>query len=349
MKQRVLFYSSVASMEYFSTQKFYVNDINILQDLDYHVILSNRILDALRFWRYDFVFAYFYRKSFFVAFIAKLCGRRTYFTGGIDDLNRDYASSWRYFIQKFFFKLCYYISESCIIVSDADLANIMRFFHKKKYNHISFSEHSIDTNKFIASDPKYSYFTTIVWMDNIGNVIRKGVDKAIYVFYELKKYEEFRNYKFVIIGKNGAGTEYLTDIVAQLNLADDVIFTGNISEDKKINYLKKSRYYFQLSLYEGFGLAALEALCAGNILIHSGKGGLGNPIYKNNSILFDLNADFDVECNKLYSSLCAFDARTINLDYILKFYNNTRRKEDFDKIIHTNHNTKCLFSKTRFS
>ena len=54
---------------------------------------------------------------------------------------------------------------------------------------------------------------------------------------------------------------------------------GEVSEEDKINLLKRSKYYFQLSLYEGFGLAALEALCADNILIHSGKGGLANSIY----------------------------------------------------------------------
>ena len=36
----------------------------------------------------------------------------------------------------------------------------------------------------------------------------------------------------------------------------------------------ESKFYFMLSTYEGFGIAAIEALTAGCCLIHSGRGGL---------------------------------------------------------------------------
>ena len=45
MKKRILFYSSVGSLELFKTQKFYQIDIALLGDLGYDVSLSNRILD----------------------------------------------------------------------------------------------------------------------------------------------------------------------------------------------------------------------------------------------------------------------------------------------------------------
>ena len=54
MKKRILFYSSVGSLELFKTQKFYQIDIALLGDLGYDVSLSNRILDSLLFWKYDF-------------------------------------------------------------------------------------------------------------------------------------------------------------------------------------------------------------------------------------------------------------------------------------------------------
>ena len=47
MKKRILFYSSVGSLELFKTQKFYQIDIALLGDLGYDVSLSNRILDSL--------------------------------------------------------------------------------------------------------------------------------------------------------------------------------------------------------------------------------------------------------------------------------------------------------------
>ena len=65
MKKRLLFYSSVKSLELFKTQKFYQIDIALLEDLGYDVWLSNRIFDSLLFWKYDILFSYFYRYSFY--------------------------------------------------------------------------------------------------------------------------------------------------------------------------------------------------------------------------------------------------------------------------------------------
>lgn len=93
MKKRILFYSSVGSLELFKTQKFYQIDIALLGDLGYDVSLSNRILDSLLFWKYDILFSYFYRYSFFAALFAKCLGKKTYFTGGIDSLDADYVST----------------------------------------------------------------------------------------------------------------------------------------------------------------------------------------------------------------------------------------------------------------
>ena len=71
-------------------------------------------------------------------------------------------------------------------------------------------------------------------------------------------------------------SDLLEQLIQKLKITNKVIFTGEIEEDKKITLLKNNRYYFQLSTYEGFGIAALEALAAGNIVIHSGKGGLND-------------------------------------------------------------------------
>lgn len=94
------------SLELFKTQKFYQIDISILKDLGYDVLLSNRIFDSLLFWKYDILFSYFYRYSFFAALLAKCFGKKTYFTGGIDSLDSDYASAFKIFV---FTNSCYSI------------------------------------------------------------------------------------------------------------------------------------------------------------------------------------------------------------------------------------------------
>lgn len=332
--KRVLFYSSVSSKELFNIQQFYRIDINILKEMGNYVILSNSICDALKFWKYDYVFVYFYKLSFFVALIAKLFGRNTYFTGGIDALEKTLVSKNEYNIQKLCFKLCHFISKKCIIVSKTDECNVKAIVNPNS-NKLVYSEHTIDTKKFRCSvNGKLNFCSTIVWQGSVGNVQRKGVDIALKLFARLKKSPDFYNYKFFIIGLTGDGTRYLKNLVDELCIGDDVVFTGSVSEQEKVYYLKKSKIYFQLSHYEGFGVAALEALCAKNIVVHSGKGGLGNPIYKN-GILLDINKPIDSMFNDLIRDLDLFDHNSLDGIYntVAVNYDNLRRKNDFLNVI----------------
>lgn len=335
MKNRMIFYSSVESKSLFQTQRFYQVDIEILQRMGYDVILSNNVLDAFKFWKYDLAFAYFFRYSFFFSIIARLFGKKIYLTGGIDALERSYVGEKAYKIQKLFFKLCYIFATKCIIVSKTDLAHVEEIVGKNAKK-LVYSEHTIETSAFNggALEQKSSDFCTIGWMGNKGNVQRKGIDRAIYLFSLLKKFPQFSNSKFFLMGKRGEGTNYLESLIKLYELNDDVIITGEVSEETKIEILKKCQYYFQLSHYEGFGVACLEALIAGDVIIHSGKGGLANPIY-NKHILVDINSDIEKQVDFIYNKMSTIDMKEIqkNSKECLVYYDNQRRLEDFEKII----------------
>lgn len=335
MKKKILFYSSVEDKQLFQVQTFYQIDIRLLKELGYTIQLSNKIFDTLYFWKYDFVFAYFYRKSFFVALIASLFAKNTYFTGGIDDLDKNYASDKRYRIQKILIRLCYWVSKSCIIVSKSDLENVKNVIRDHSYKKISYSEHSINIDKFAKGFiTKEHIFTTIVWMGEEENIRRKGVDTALKIFSYLKQSSTYADYKFVIIGEIGRGTSYIQTLIEKYNISDSVIITGKLPEQDKITYLKKSKYYFQLSHYEGFGMAALEALSAKNIVIHSKKGGLANSVFEN-GIYFNIDNDFKEELKTLFESLKAFNDQKLDSIYneIKDYYDHQRRKQDLKNII----------------
>lgn len=328
-KKRVLFYSSVTDKKLFHIQQFYSIDIMLLEEMGYEVLLSNSVYDACRFWTYDFVFAYFYRYSFFVALIASFFRKPVYFTGGIDKLDSNWASKKEKIIQQVFFFLCYMLSTKCIIVSSADMSNVRKIVigHSK----LCYSEHTIDVNSYDNSSihNKEDLFTTILWQGT-GNVYRKGVDLALKIYSKMIEDGYFLNSKFAIIGKKAGGTQILEEIVAKYDLGSRVFFTDAISETEKISYLKKSKYYFQLSVYEGFGLAPMEALCARNIVIHSGKGGLANPIYKY-GILFNRDDNFDKEYAKLLANILKFDSTVLEEAHtiIIEKYSHERRLKDF--------------------
>ena len=334
--KKVLFYSSVRDKSLFYTQKFYQFDASILEGIGFQVTFSNQVIDSFLFWRYDIVYAYFYRKSVLVTLFAKIFGRRVYLTGGIDDLDRTHASKRKYDIQIILFKFCYLLADKCIIVSDSDYKNIKQLYKDdKKLSKLVVSEHSIDTLPYKEQCDKKNIMTSIVWMGTVGNVRRKGVDTAIKLFSKMCEDPCYEDYKFIIIGKKGLGTHYLEELIREYGVESKVSIVGELPEADKIAYLKESKFYFQLSEYEGFGMAALEAICALNIVIHSGKGGLNNAIYMDNGILFNIDNDFEEEYKNFIKKIKSYDVVKLQgcINDIMNKYDNTRRKKDLRKII----------------
>jgi glycosyltransferase involved in cell wall biosynthesis len=332
---RILFYAHVRNIELFYTQRFYYTDVHILQNIGNEVHTTNNLCRFFYFLKYDSAFLYFYTWSIIPALISKLFGKKVYFTGGIDSLEEGVTSSYKYVINKYLFKLCYLLSTKCIIVSNSDMKNIRKLYHNSLPK-ISLSHHSIDVERF-HSDPlpkEDGMFMMIAWMGSVGNVIRKGMDRAIYVFAELIKRDKLKNSKLVIVGKKGEGTCYLLDIIKKLGICSNVLFTDIISEDEKITLLKKSKYFFQLSIYEGFGIAALEALASEDIVIHSGAGGLQETI-KNYGITVKNSADINSSASFIYKEILSFDLNRLKVaySYLLDNFSDNKREDDLRKLL----------------
>ena len=85
---------------------------------------------------------------FFFILIAKIFGKQSYLTGGIDALDLNYAGKKAYYIQKIFFKLCYWITTKCIIVSREDLKHVEEIVGNNKSRYCIFRTHTIDTSVF---------------------------------------------------------------------------------------------------------------------------------------------------------------------------------------------------------
>ncbi len=335
MGNRILYYSSVSSKKMFSIQQFYRTDICILRELGYKVKLSNSFFDYVIFWKYDLAFIYFYRYGLFPAFIAKIFSKKVLFTGGIDYLDKDYAGRKSFLIQKILFKLCILFSDKNILVSNSDIKNITYFKSKLPEIQFPLSYHVIDFNNYAFDDinKKEKIFTTIAWMLREENVIRKGVDKSLYLFKKL--YELDNEFRMVIIGPVGLGTQILHEIIKKENLEGLVTLTGAISEQDKIRILKKSSVYSQLSYYEGFGIAAIEALASGNIVVHSGKGGLSDGI-GNYGILVEKN-NYDETVQKISSVLTDPNkySKMIKqgIQHVCDNFKYEKRLNDFQKIL----------------
>ncbi|PTR01587.1 glycosyltransferase involved in cell wall biosynthesis [Mucilaginibacter yixingensis] len=338
-KKKVLFFSSVKDVQLFKVTGFYVEDIQVLKDGGFEVITTNKISDFLKFWTYDVAFLYFYKISLIPAFLARFALKKVIFTGGIDEFGEMEITVKKRNIFKALFKLNYMLSNVCNVVSKNDLENVSHIlgeFPKQGVNKLSYFPHSIDTDIYNTSAifNKEDFITSICWMATVANVKRKGLDTSVELFSEIKK--KYPNFKLVLIGAWGDGKSYIEKLVEERNLKNDVIFTGSISEKKKIEILANSKYYFQLSTYEGFGIAVLEAMALKNYIFHTGKGGLKDTVENRGCIiepnvgpsvavqLFDnLEKDYDIN-NPLLES---------NRQHILTRFSRKSRSDYFKEII----------------
>ncbi len=321
----------------FSIQGFYKVDIEILRKLGYTVRLSNSAWDFFLFWRYDISFLYFYRYSFFAGLISRVFGKKVFFTGGIDYLSKEIASFGRFHIQRFFFLLCYVVSKKCILVSDTDKENIKRYIPLIKGDKLALIPHSIDTTQFGYDEqlPRKKQILTICWMLSVENVKRKGVDTAIYLLSEMLKTDD--SYRMIIIGPTGAGTDYLKSIITSLGIEAYITFTGAIAEEEKLKYLKSGLCYFQLSKYEGFGLAAIEALASGCVVMHTNTGGLKQGVGNYGIIVDEKKESYIQMAEKLAKVLSDANGmiarREAGNAYIRSHFDNKVRLAALDKLM----------------
>jgi glycosyltransferase involved in cell wall biosynthesis len=337
---RILFYSSVSSLNLFEVTGFYKYDIEALESMGYIVIKTNSLKSFFKFWMYDISFLYFYKKSIFPAITSFLLNKKIFYTGGIDELSNDFKiKPIKRVLHKILFIANYSLSHRCNIVSKNDLENTTKLLSSisiKNARKLIYFPHCIDVENslFSAISEKDYIFTSICWMGSIENVKRKGLDVSLKIFKLFLSL--YPNFKFYIIGTPGAGKIYLENLIKELDLHNNVFFTGQLNENQKIELLNKSMFYFQVSQYEGFGLAVLEAMICRNYIIHSGKGGLKDTIGENGLIVKQNNYFTNTikALNQVYKN---YSSEIKNLDrnreYVKDKFNIKERATNFVKII----------------
>ncbi len=91
---------------------------------------------------------------------------------------------------------------------------------------------------------------------------RKNLDTLIEAYHRLKGSGEITE-KLVIVGRKGWLYEGLFARIRELNLDDEVIFTGFVPDAELPFIYDGARVFVYLSLFEGFGLPPLEAMACG--------------------------------------------------------------------------------------
>lgn len=146
----------------------------------------------------------------------------------------------------------------------------------------------VELEKLDQSSPYSFKQPSIPYFFSIGRMVHeKGFDTIIRVASRLKK--EGYNTSFVIAGK-GPMLEHYRKAVIHDDLSDTVSFVGYISDRERNDYLKNCLAVIFPSLYEPFGIVALEAMAFRKGVVASNTGGLKSIVkHEQTGLLFEPN------------------------------------------------------------
>jgi glycosyltransferase involved in cell wall biosynthesis len=114
----------------------------------------------------------------------------------------------------------------------------------------------------------------------------KGLDQIIRVLPKIKKI--CPNVCFIAIGKDSGDVNRLKDLASELDVRENILFTGEVSEEEKYALLDLSEIFVFPSEWEAFGISVLEAMARGNAVISTKtEGGLYLIKEKENGYLFE--------------------------------------------------------------
>jgi glycosyltransferase involved in cell wall biosynthesis len=135
------------------------------------------------------------------------------------------------------------------------------------YNRIDKKNLSLFRSKFALPEEKIVLF--------VGRLV---YEKGVHVLVNaIPKVQEKVNAKFVIVG-NGYMKEQLSELVKRLGIAQKVMFTGFVDDDTLRKLQTCADVSVVPSLFEPFGIVALEAMAAKSPVVVSDTGGLGEIV-----------------------------------------------------------------------
>lgn len=108
----------------------------------------------------------------------------------------------------------------------------------------------------------------------VGNIEpKKNLDRLLEAFIKLKRNTDIPH-KLVIVGKPGWKYKSFFNLLSKSNHSEDVVLTNYVCENDLPAIYNLCDVFVFPSLYEGFGIPALEAMACGKAVLISNKGAL---------------------------------------------------------------------------
>lgn len=178
-----------------------------------------------------------------------------------------------------------FLKVNIIAISETTREEIFKSFGSYKnvnvvYNGLSKSE------KFIPVRINYKYFLIV------GAEFPHKNTAFILSSYSKLSYQVKQKYKLVIVSKKSNYHDEIRKLSSSLNLENNVIFKGYVSDNDLQNLYSNASLFLVASKYEGFGFTPYEALSKGCDVLISDIG-IFREVYKSYANYFSIGDEVD--------------------------------------------------------
>jgi glycosyltransferase involved in cell wall biosynthesis len=268
---KVCFFAKVDSLEILSRVNFYADDIRILKDLGFEVVIATNFKEIPSDCDIYFVWWWTYA---FMPLAKAFFRRKPVIITGVFDYDmppRGHGAAYldRPVWQKALVQASLRLATKNILLSRFELEQLKRVFGVEN---MVYSPCAVDINKYVPNDNSIKKdFLCVAWSGRI-NAVRKCLPQVIDAFAIIHK--QHPDIKLNMVGKSGDYHPKLVDQVKRLGLEESIIFCGVVSEEQKVQMMQDCLLYLQPTLFEGFGLAIAEAMACGAAVLTSPEGAI---------------------------------------------------------------------------
>lgn len=250
--KKICFFVKMREPKMLEYRQWYGNDIRILKELGFRVILAHKFNEIP--WDCDLYFSWFVTGSFLPLIKAKLKRKPIIIVAGGSAVAR---TPFGYFIKPWYVRI---IIRLCLKLADAVLAvsnNTMDEIKKLGARNAILLYNAIDTTLFAPTDSTKDIIFTISRQDNYtyeGKKLKLLLRAIALVLY---KYPDQR---FFIAGENSNSYNKTMLLAKRLGISQNIEFLGLVPNRKTIEYFRRALIYVQPTRYEAFGVAIAEAM-----------------------------------------------------------------------------------------
>ena len=272
-KGKVCFFSTVPYNKLLC-ENYSIQDIRILQDLGYEVIVTNNFFKIpincnlyFSWWASGTIIPLIKALLFKIPIICIAGGNEVMsHKDSLTGTESGYLN--QSFFKKFVVKFVLKYSTRVVIVSNFMRHDVLKLGAKNPtliYN-------CVDTEIFKPIEKnKQSYILSIFKLDDYVIENKRGY---IYLNAISKVIAIYPNQKFIIIGRFGNEHKRFINFAKDINIDKNITFIDEIPNSKILNYIQNSELYVQISDTETFGLTIAEAMSCGIPVLVSKRGAI---------------------------------------------------------------------------